>query len=181
MNAYAKLGLAAAVVLALPYVVHSDVVLTIVIFSYLLGMLAVTFNLVFGYTGQLSMFHAAAFGIGAYATHLAMHYWHVSFWEGLLFAAVLVGAVSVVVGAICFRFRLREFYFAAVTLAFSEVVRLIVLNWNDVTNGSLGINLTEKPTLWLPGTGLVKLEGTMMWLCARKNCRNALRTSAALM
>jgi branched-chain amino acid transport system permease protein len=50
-----------------------------------------------------------------------------------------------------------------VTLAFSEVVRLIVLNWNDVTNGSLGINLTEKPTLWLPGQGVVKIDGTLMW------------------
>jgi branched-chain amino acid transport system permease protein len=138
-------------------------VLTIVIFSFLLGMLAVSFNLIFGFTGQLSMFHAAAFGIGAYATHLAMALWQLSFWEGMMLAVMLVGALSIVVGAICFRFRLREFYFAVVTLAFSEVARLVVLNWNSVTNGSLGITLQAKPTLWLPGQGVVKVDGTLMW------------------
>jgi branched-chain amino acid transport system permease protein len=76
---------------------------------------------------------------------------------------MLVGALSIVVGAICFRFRLREFYFAVVTLAFSEVARLVVLNWNSVTNGSLGITLQAKPTLWLPGQGVVKVDGTLMW------------------
>jgi len=162
MNAV-KLALLALAVLALPLVLRSDTVLTIVIFSFLLGMLAVSFNLIFGFTGQLSMFHAAAFGIGAYATHLAMAFWQLTFWEGMLLAAALVGAISVVVGAICFRFRLREFYFAVVTLAFSEVARLIVLNWNSVTNGSLGINLQTKPTLWLPGQGVVKVDGTLMW------------------
>lgn len=163
MNAALKLVLALAVVLVFPLVVRSDTVLTIVIFSFLLGMLAVSFNLIFGFTGQLSMFHAAAFGIGAYATHLAMAFWQLSFWEGMVLAALLVGALSIVVGAICFRFRLREFYFAVVTLAFSEVARLVVLNWNSVTNGSLGITLQAKPTLWLPGQGVVKVDGTLMW------------------
>jgi branched-chain amino acid transport system permease protein len=163
MNAFVKAAVVAALVLVFPLVVRSDTVLTIVIFSFLLGMLAVSFNLIFGFTGQLSMFHAAAFGIGAYATHLAMAFWQVSFWEGMLLAALLVGAISVVVGAICFRFRLREFYFAVVTLSFSEVARLIVLNWNSVTNGTLGINLQVKPTLWLPGQGIVTVDGTLMW------------------
>ena len=163
MNAAVKLALTLVVVLALPLVVRSDTVLTIVIFSFLLGMLAVSFNLIFGFTGQLSMFHAAAFGIGAYATHLSMAFWQLSFWEGMVVAALLVGVLSIVVGAICFRFRLREFYFAVVTLAFSEVARLIVLNWNSVTNGSLGITLQAKPTLWLPGQGVVKVDGTLMW------------------
>ena len=71
--------------------------------------------------------------------------------------------LAVIVGTICFRFRLKEVYFAVVTLAFSEMARLVVLNWNDVTNGSLGIILQDKPTIWLPGEGVVKLEGTLMW------------------
>jgi branched-chain amino acid transport system permease protein len=163
MKGLLQIAAVAGVVLLLPLAVRSDTALTIIIFSFLLGMLAVSFNLVFGFTGQLSMFHAAAFGIGAYATHLAMAHWKVTFWEGMVLAALLVGALSVIVGAICFRFRLKEFYFAVVTLAFSEVARLVVLNWNDVTNGTLGINLQVKPTLWLPGQGIVKIEGTLMW------------------
>src|SRR5471030_423994 len=81
----------------------------------------------------------------------------------MLLAAALVLVLSVIVGTICFRFRLKEFYFAVVTLAFSEMARLVVLNWNSVTNVSLGIILQDKPTLWLPGQGIVKLEGTVMW------------------
>lgn len=163
MNSAVKLAALAVAVAAVPLFVRSDVALTIAVFSFLLGMLAVSFNLVFGFTGQLSMFHAAAFGMGAYATQITMASWHATFWEGMAFGALLVGAVSVVVGAICFRFRLREFYFAVVTLAFSEVARLIVLNWNSVTNGSLGINLQQKPTLWLPGKGVVAVDGSLMW------------------
>ncbi len=158
-----RLLLAAAAFALLPLVVKSDFILTILVFSFLLGMLAVSFNLIFGYTGQLSMFHAAAFGISAYATYLSMSRWGTSFWTGMLLAAVLVLVLSVIVGTICFRFRLKEFYFAVVTLAFSEMARLVVLNWNSVTNGTLGIILQEKPNLWLPGQGLVKLEGTLMW------------------
>ena len=149
--------------IAVPLGVKSDVVLTILVFAYLQGMLAVSFNLIFGFTGQLSMFHAAAFGVAAYATHLSMKNFGISYWQGVLFAAALVAVLSVIVGAICFRFRLKEFYFAVVTLAFSEMARLTVLNWNSVTNGSLGINLQEKATLWVPGTGVVPIDGTLMW------------------
>ncbi len=163
MNTAARVAIAAVLLLALPLVVHSDFVLTIFVFSFLLGMLAVSFNLIFGFTGQLSMFHAAAFGIAAYATHLAMQHWNVSFWIAMLLAAALVVAVSLIVGTLCFRFRLKEFYFAVVTLAFSEMARLIVLNWNSVTNGSLGIILQAKPMLWIPGQGLVKADTTLIW------------------
>ncbi len=148
---------------ALPLVLHNEVALTILVFTFILGILAVSFNLIFGYTGQLSMFHAAAFGIGAYATHLSMAHLGVSFWTGTVIAVLIVTAISLVVGTICFRFRLKEFYFAIVTLAFSEIARLVILNWNSFTNGSLGINLTAKPMLWLPGRGLVPVEGTRMW------------------
>ncbi len=163
MSGVLRLLPAAAALALLPLVVKSDFVLTILVFSFLLGMLAVSFNLIFGYTGQLSMFHAAAFGISAYATYLSMSRWGTSFWTGMLLAAALVLVLSVIVGTICFRFRLKEFYFAVVTLAFSEMARLVVLNWNSVTNGSLGIILQEKPDIWLPGQGVVKLEGTLMW------------------
>jgi len=147
----------------LPLLIKSDFALTILVFSFLLGMLAVSFNLIFGYTGQLSMFHAAAFGISAYATHLSMSLLGTSFWIGLVLGALLVLFLSVIVGTICFRFRLKEFYFAVVTLAFSEMARLVILNWNSVTNGTLGIILQEKPRIWLPGQGIVKLDGTLMW------------------
>jgi branched-chain amino acid transport system permease protein len=148
---------------AVPLVLHNEVALTILVFTFILGMLAVSFNLIFGYTGQLSMFQAAAFGIGAYATELSMVHLAVSFWIGIVIAVFIVSVISSCIGAVCFRFRLREFYFAIVTLACSEIVRLIILNWSSFTNGSLGINLTETPTLWLPSRGVVPVVGTRMW------------------
>jgi branched-chain amino acid transport system permease protein len=147
----------------LPLVLHSNFILTIFIFSFILGMTAVSFNLVFGFTGQLSMFHAAAFGLGAYITYLVVSLWHVSFWIALLPSIAFTMAISLVVGTICFQFKLKAFYFAVVTLAFSELVRLVVLNWNSVTNGTLGLMVLDKPTLWLPGPGTLKIDGTTAW------------------
>ena len=70
--------------------------------------------------------------------------------------------VSIVIGWI-FKFRLKEFYFAVVTLAFAELCRLVVLNWTSMTNGTLGMLVLEKPTVWLPGSGVVKIEQTVPW------------------
>lgn len=149
--------------LLVPAVVDNNVVLTILIFTFILGILAVSFNLIFGFTGQLSLFHAAAFGLSAYATYLSMAGWGISFWLGMAVGVTFVTVISIVIGAVCFRFKLKELYFAIVTLAFSELARLVVLNWNSFTNGSLGINFTVTPTLWVPGRGVVPVAGTLMW------------------
>lgn len=141
----------------------NEVVLTILIFTFLLGILAIGFNIVFGGAGQLTMFHAAAFGIGGYATYLSMQAFGVSFWLGHVVAIAIVTVLSILVGWICFKFRLKEFYFAVVTMAFAELTRLVVLNWTSVTNGTLGLLVLDKPTLWLPGMQLVRIEGTLPW------------------
>jgi branched-chain amino acid transport system permease protein len=147
----------------LPLLVHSDVVLTVLIFTFMLSILAIGFNIVFGGAGQLTMFHAAAFGIGSYVTFLSMLRFGIPFWLGFLIAVVIIILVSIVIGWICFKFRLKEFYFAVVTLAFAELCRLVVLNWTSVTNGTLGMLVLEKPTVWLPGSGVVKIEQTVPW------------------
>ena len=149
--------------LLVPALIDNNVVLTILIFTFILGILAISFNVIFGFTGQLSLFHAAAFGLSAYATYLSMAHWGLSFWLGMVVGVVFVTLISIVIGAICFRFKLRELYFAIVTLAFSELARLVILNWNSFTNGSLGINFTLTPNLWLPGRGVIPVAGTLMW------------------
>lgn len=147
----------------LPLVVRSEVVLTILIFTFILSMLAIGFNVIFGGAGQLTMFHAAAFGIGSYATFLSMQKFNLPFWLGYVIAAAIIVVISVVVGWICFKFRLREFYFAVVTLAIAELCRLVVLNWTSVTNGTLGLLVLDKPTVWVPGEGIVKIDQTVLW------------------
>lgn len=160
MNRYALLALALAT--CVPLFVGNESVLAIGIYGFMAAALAVSFNLIFGFTGQLSLFHAASFGVSAYAVAVLVvnHGW--SFWVALVPAVLLVMALSALVGTICFRFKLREFYFAVVTMAFSELLRLIALNWNGVTNGSLGMVLVERPGIWTP-SGTVELDGAVGW------------------
>lgn len=146
-----------------PALTANNVVLSVLTFTFILGILAVSFNLIYGITGQLTLFHAAAFGVGAYATHLSMAHWSISFWLGTAFALGCVAVVSLLLGIVCFRFRLKEFYFAVVTLAFAEMIRLGVMNWHSLTNGSLGINFSLKPSVWLPGAGALVIEGPVRW------------------
>ena len=149
--------------LIVPALVQSNFILTIFTFSFILAIAAVSFNLIFGFTGQLSMFHAAAFGIAAYITSLTASIFHVSFWVGLFPAICFTILISLVIGSICFKFKLRAFYFAVVTLAFSELARLVILNWNSVTNGTLGLMVLDKPFVWVPVTGLIKIDGVFGW------------------
>jgi|AGTN01.2.fsa_nt_gi ABC-type branched-chain amino acid transport system, permease component len=148
--------------LAVPLVVKAEFVLTIFIFGFILGVLAISFNVIFGYAGQLSMFNAAAFGISAYTTFLSMERLHVSFWTGLVIALLLVLALSVVIGAICFKFQLKAFYFALVTMAFAELARLVIMNWGSLTKGTLGILVLQKPTIGF-GDNVIKIDGTLEW------------------
>jgi len=146
-----------------PALTANNVVLSVLTFTFILGILAVSFNLIYGITGQLTLFHAAAFGVGAYATHLSMAHWSISFWLGSAFAMGCVAVVSLLLGIVCFRFRLKEFYFAVVTLAFAEMIRLVVMNWHGLTNGSLGINFNLKPSVGVPGVGALVIEGPVRW------------------
>ena len=79
----------------LPLMVQSDVVLTVLIFTFVLSILAIGFNIVFGGAGQLTMFHAAAFGIGSYVTFLSMLRFAIPFWLGFLIAVVIVVLVAI--------------------------------------------------------------------------------------
>jgi branched-chain amino acid transport system permease protein len=148
---------------ALPLLVRSDFLLTIFIFTFIYGILAVTFDLIFGFTGQLSMFHPAVFGVSAYMTHLLAVHARLPFWAATLPSAAASVVLAVVVGSVCFKFRLKTFYFAVVTLAFSEMIRLVVMNWNSVTNGTLGLVVAGKPTIYWPGSGVIPIKGPVAW------------------
>ena len=144
---------------ALPLFIRSDFLLTIFIFTFIYGILAVTFDLIFGFTGQLSMFHPAVFGVSAYMTYLLATHYKLPFWVATLPSAVAAVVLAVIVGSICFKFRLKTFYFAVVTLAFAEMIRLVVMNWNSVTNGTLGLVVAGKPTIYLAGDSTVQTYG----------------------
>jgi branched-chain amino acid transport system permease protein len=136
--------------LANPYHVH------ILIQAGIFSVLALSLNLLLGYAGQLSLGHAAFFGIGAYATAILTVKAEWSPWAGLLVAVVLPGLAGWMIGRIAL--RIRGAYFVLLTISFAGVVSLVSQNWMDLTNGPLGIPDIPALALVLPGLGEVSLR-----------------------
>jgi branched-chain amino acid transport system permease protein len=114
------------------YVVH---VLVLVLFFAFLGA---AWNILGGYAGQFSFGHAAFFGIGAYSSTLLLVRAGVSPWLGVWAGGLLAAAFGCFTGYLVFRYGLRGPYFALVTLAFAEMLRLIAVNWMGI-GGPMGI------------------------------------------
>jgi branched-chain amino acid transport system permease protein len=92
-----------------------------------------------GRFGLVSFGHGAFLGIGAYVTTMLWNHYGVTPWIGIPVAVILSVALAVLIGYPCFRFRITGHYFALVTLALTEVVRLIIVALRDHTGGSLGV------------------------------------------
>ncbi len=136
----ASLGGAGLVLLAvLPLVVHDPYVLHMLIMSLLWILLGQSWNLLGGYTGQVSYGHAAFFGVGAYTSGILVKSGlpPAAGWSGLLLGGLAAALVAAVIGWICF--RLRGPYFSLSVLALAEVLRLVAVNWKQLTNGAEGI------------------------------------------
>jgi branched-chain amino acid transport system permease protein len=135
--------LAAAASLAglalLPLVVSNTYVLHMLVMVLLWVLLGQSWNLLGGYTGQVSYGHAAFFGVGAYTSAIMVKAGlsPAAAWWGLVLGGIFAALVGAVLGWICF--RLRGPYFSLSILALSEVLRLIAVNWKQLTNGAEGI------------------------------------------
>src|SRR3954463_4135420 len=95
--------------------------------------------------GLVSFGHGAFMGIGAYTVVMLWNYYGLSPWLGALAALALSAIVAVVIGYPCFRFKIVGHYFALVTLALSEVARLIIIASRDYTGGSPGAKAHAAP------------------------------------
>ena len=93
----------------------------------------------------MSFGHAAFLGIGAYTTMLFYLSLGLSPWLGMLAGGVLGALFALPIGLICF--RLRGPYFSLATLAVAEIVRLVALNWEQLTAGPVGLLITTLPPL----------------------------------
>jgi branched-chain amino acid transport system permease protein len=132
-------SLAGVILLVYPLLVRNRFFLHLSIMVLLYALLGSSWNLLGGYTGQISFGHAAFFGTGAYASTLLLLRFGISPWLGMLVGAVLALLLSVPLGWLTF--RLRGPYFALATLAFAEIVRVIVYNWDTLTGGGDGLNI----------------------------------------
>ena len=105
--------------------------------------IAAAWNLLAGFAGQFSLGHAAFIGIGAYAAAIAAMRYGVTPWAGMLGGMVLAGLLSLFIASISL--RLRGPFFTLLTIAFSEVVRLVALYAKPLTNGAEGIIIELQP------------------------------------
>ena len=147
--AVALLGTAAL----LPLVVRDAFVLDSLILILMWGALSAAWNVAGGYAGQVSLGHAAFFGIGAYATALTTARFQQSPWLGMVFGVVLSVAAGGVIGYLSN--RLRGPYFALSTIAFSQVLLIATSRWRGFTAGSEGIPVPFRPGLATLGLGHV--------------------------
>jgi len=125
--------------LLVPLVVQTDYVLQILFRIYLFAALGLAWNLVGGYAGQLSLGHAAYFGAGAYGLALFSGKLGISPWLAVLFGIMVALACALLIGGVSF--RLRGPYFVLATIAFGEVLRLIVKNLPGITGGDVGLQV----------------------------------------
>jgi len=128
------------------------------------GLFAVSFNLLFGYSGMLSFGFASTFGVGGYAVGLIWkHLGAVPLPLAVVMGAMAGAAVGLVIGFFCV--RLRGTYFSLLTLAFSQFLFAVALKWRDVTRGDDGLTVIP-PDLTLP-SGFVLHMGNALhfyWL-----------------
>jgi branched-chain amino acid transport system permease protein len=126
------------------------------------GLLAMSSDILIGYTGMVSFGHSAFFGLGMYGAAAALLTIRPpSLWLALLYGLVGAGAVAVFVAY--FATRLRDIYFAISTLVFSQIFYVIIFTWTEVTGGENGLTFRQPP-LGLPGAGRVAFTAaTFHW------------------
>jgi branched-chain amino acid transport system permease protein len=124
-------------VLLFPLIVPSDYYQHLIIIVLMWVVIGSSWNLLAGYTGQVSFGHAIFFGAGAYTAGILVTQLGISAWWGMAFGGVVAMAFALFVGWVCF--RLRGPYFALATLAGGEIVRLVATNWESLTEGMVGI------------------------------------------
>jgi branched-chain amino acid transport system permease protein len=113
------------------------------------GLLAMSSDILIGYTGMVSFGHSAFFGLGMYGAAAALlmvrppNLW-------LAIAYGLIGAAGIALFMAYFSTRLRDIYFAITTLIFSQIFYVIIFTWTEVTGGENGLTFS-RPQLWLPG------------------------------
>jgi branched-chain amino acid transport system permease protein len=110
---------------------------------YIFAIFAMSLDLLLGFTGLMSLGHAAFFGLGAYAVAILGTLFGVDAWLALAAGVVLAAAGAALIGFFCV--RASGIPFLMLTLAFSQLVFSVALKWRDVTGGSDGLAIAEKP------------------------------------
>ncbi len=134
----------AGIAIVLPYVIPIFY-LHVVVEGLCMALLALSFNLLFGYMGQLSFGQAAFYGIGAYTVAMLVTMTHIPFFLTLPAGIILAAILGLIVGYFCV--RLRGIYFSVLTLAFGQLIFVIIYEWYSFTGGDDGIQNIFPPAI----------------------------------
>jgi branched-chain amino acid transport system permease protein len=150
INKWSLLALAAlaAVLVMLPQVVTNSFAVDIFIRILLFSFIGVAWNLMGGYAKQLSLGHAAYFGLGAYTSTIMQIDFNISPWIGMIAGGVIAMLASLPIGWLCF--RLRGPYFTIATIATAQALMLVFLKFRDFAWGAEGTtipNLGSSPLM----------------------------------
>jgi len=140
---YTLLGLILLILLLLPFILN-QYLLGIFVFIFYYAYLGQCWNILTGYTGNISLGHSLYVGIGAYvSTMLAMH---VGFspWIGMVIGGLGATLIGVIMGYLAFRFGLKNVYFVLITIAFAEIGRLVALHLKPLGQ-FMGLFIDFKP------------------------------------
>lgn len=130
---------------AFPQLVGSEYAVVIGTEILIVGLLAASLNLLLGYTGLVSLGHAAFFGIGAYSCALFARDVYPSIWLALISGGAASALVALVVGAVSV--RLEGLYFAMITLGFSQMFYTVAYYWRSLTGGDDGMINIPRPDI----------------------------------
>ena len=125
MRGFISIAAVIAVLAAVPLVIQSNATLNFLVVTLLIALAGQGWNILGGYGGQYSFGHAAFFGTGAYVTAILQVRYGVNAWIGFAAGIAAGAAVGAIIGGLTFRSGLRGSYFALVTLAFAEVLRIV--------------------------------------------------------
>jgi branched-chain amino acid transport system permease protein len=144
------------VLVAVPSIWGDSSTMNLFFFTLMYAVCASAWNILGGYSGYISLGHAAFFGIGAYATGLLTVKLDCSPWLGLLAATALPGAAGLLIGRLAL--KLRGAYFVLLTISFAGVISLVSVNWMELTNGPLGLPGVPPVTIAVPGMPAISLR-----------------------
>jgi len=133
------------VVLTVPLFVTNPSHLNYVILVLMIAQAGVAWNILGGYAGQVSLGHAAFYGIGAYTSTKLLLLFNLSPWIGMLAGGVIAVLFALLIGWPCF--RLKGHYFAMATIAIAEILQIVVTNW-DWLGGAVGLTLPLTERGW---------------------------------
>jgi branched-chain amino acid transport system permease protein len=131
--------------LTVPLYVTSPTHQNLAILILMAAQIGVAWNIVGGYAGQVSLGHAAFYGIGAYTSAILFPVLGINPWLAMLSGGVIAALVSVLVGWSCF--RLKGHYFAMATIAVAEIIQIIFTNW-DFAGAAVGLTIPMNESGW---------------------------------